>query len=135
MSTSENRFMARINSRAKGASGEREFCRWLYDNLEVPMPTRNLEQVRSGGSDIIDIEPFYFEVKRVEKLSLDKWWRQVNKAARNANDDSIIPIVCFRQNRKDWEFLIGANHIGIEKGYLRLTEIVFLRWIKSLDIV
>lgn len=127
--------MAKINPRTKGASGEREFCRWLYDNLEVPMPTRNLEQVRSGGSDIIDIEPFYFEIKRVEKLNIDAWWRQVSKAARNTNDGSIIPVVCFRQNRKDWEFLISAKYIGLEKGFLRISESTFLRWIKSFGIV
>ena len=45
----------------KGANGEREFCKWLYENMTVPMPQRNLEQVRSGGADVTDIEPFFFE--------------------------------------------------------------------------
>lgn len=127
--------MAKINARNKGASGEREFCRWLYQNLNAPMPTRNLEQVRSGGSDIIDIYPFYFEVKRVEKISTHSWWAQVTKSVRMAVNDDLIPIVAFRQNHKSWEFLIPATEIGIEKGHLRVTETTFLRWIKTKDFI
>ena len=123
--------MAKINSRAKGAAGEREFCKWLFDNLNVPMPTRNLEQVRSGGADVIDIEPFYFEVKRCEKLSLYSWWLQVSRAVRNSCDETKVPVVAFRQNRGDWHFLISAREIGIKKGYIRLTETVFLNWCKE----
>ena len=124
----------KINVRAKGAAGELEFCRWMFDNLNVPMPTRNLEQVRSGGSDIIDIEPFYFEVKRCETLSLYSWWNQVRKATEKQCNDELVPIVAFRQNRRDWEFLISANHIGIEKGYIRISERVFLKWIGRFDL-
>ncbi len=120
--------MNRINVRTKGAKGELEFCKWLYTNYNIPMPTRNLEQVRSGGSDIIDVEPFYFEIKRCEKLELYSWWLQVTRAVNKTCIENIVPVVAFRQNRKDWEFLIPATEIGIEKGYLRITERVFLKW-------
>jgi hypothetical protein len=119
--------MARINVRAKGATGEREFCKWLYDNMNVPMPTRNLEQVRSGGSDVIDIEPFFFEVKRVEGLLLDDWWRQVSVECKKVTHD-VIPVVAFRQNRKPWEFLIPATYIGCKRGYMRINARIFLEW-------
>ena len=122
--------MGRINVRAKGASGELEFCRWLYDNLNIPMPTRNLEQVRSGGADILDVPPFVFEVKRVQTLALYKWWNQVRKATENLYDDELLPVVAFRQDRKDWEFLISAKEIGIDKGYLRISQRTFLKWIR-----
>lgn len=123
--------MTRINSRAKGAAGEREFCTWLFENMNVPMPTRNLEQVRSGGADIIEIEPFFFEVKRCEQLSLFSWWIQVSKAVKSACNPSIIPVVAFRQNRMDWEFLIPAKEIGVEKGFLRISERTFLQWCRN----
>lgn len=119
--------MARINVRSKGANGEREFCKWLYENLNVPMPTRNLEQVRSGGSDITDIEPFFFEVKRVETLLLDDWWRQVSVACKRSWQDP-VPVVAFRQNRKPWEFLISATHIGCKRGHVRVNQRIFLEW-------
>ena len=120
--------MPKINVRAKGAQGEREFCMWLFENFNVPMPTRNLEQVRSGGTDIIDVEPFYFEIKRCETLNLDSWWYQVNRACKKAQDDSLIPVVAFRKNRKPWEFLIPSKFIGVKRGYMRLDERCFRKW-------
>lgn len=124
--------MGRINSRTKGAVGEREFCKWLYDNFNIPMPERNLEQVRSGGSDIIDFEPFFFEVKRCELLDLDSWWIQVVSAVRKSHNAVAVPVVAFRQNRKQWEFLISAKNIGLDKGYMRLKERIFLQWSRNL---
>lgn len=127
--------MSRINVRTKGAQGEREFCKWLYENMNVPLPQRNLEQVRSGGSDIIEVEPFFFEVKRCETLSLDAWWHQVVVACKKSMlDPSPVPVVCFRQNRKPWEFLISASQIGNDKGHVRLSERVFLEWSSRLII-
>ena len=70
-----------VNARSKGASGEREFCHWLTDNLGLEViPERNLEQVRSGGADICNVYPFIFEIKRVEVLDLKGWWIQVKEA-------------------------------------------------------
>ena len=120
--------MARINIRTKGASGEREFCRWLYDNMNVPMPSRNLEQVRSGGSDVTDIEPFYFEVKRCETLDFDSWWRQVSVECKKEFSYKAVPVVCFRQNRKQWEFLISATEIDCQRGFIRINQRIFLEW-------
>ena len=68
--------MAKINGRAKGASGEREFAQWLFSEFNLKeKPTRNLDQVRDGGGDLI-VPPFMFEVKRVETLDLHRWWLQ-----------------------------------------------------------
>ena len=139
--------MTRINSRAKGASGEREFCQWLKESLILSfLPERNLEQVRSGGSDVINVEPFFFEVKRVENLDLFKAWSQVvNSARSNAQrkgtarngtliyeTGGVLPVVAFRQNKADWEFLITAEVIGVESGYVRLTELCFKRWARPI---
>ena len=117
-----------MNNRAKGASGEREFCKWMENNLKLDhRPTRNLEQVRGGGSDIIDVYPFCVEVKRREVLDLQSWWIQVKHDAKKLGDDA-IPIVAFRQNRKPWEFLISSGYIGLEIGFIRLTEKTFIDW-------
>jgi len=119
--------MRKINVRSKGAAGEREFCKWLYDNMNIPMPQRNLEQVRSGGSDVTDIEPFFFEVKRCEVLDFDSWWRQVRVAGKKSFTDP-VPVVAFRQNRKPWEFLISATEIGCRRGHMRVSQRIFLEW-------
>lgn len=118
--------MGKINSRTKGASGERELAKFLKNRLKLDfMPERNLEQVRSGGSDIINVYPFHFECKRVEVLDLQSWWIQSKSSAMK---DGAIPVVAFRQNRKPWEFLIGANHIGVEVGYIRMKDKTFVTW-------
>ncbi len=124
--------MTKINARSKGSGGEREFCSWLFNKLALDeKPQRNLEQVRSGGTDII-MPPFGFEVKRCEKLQLTDWWIQVKTDCaeynKNIGETSLEPVVAFRQNGKPWEFLISAYNIGCTKGFLRINEKVFLEW-------
>jgi len=117
-----------LNARTKGASGEREFCRWLEQNFNLPVDAeRNLEQVRKGGADIL-VPPFSFEIKRHETLSLLSWWIQAKSAAEKVG---LTPIVAFRQNRKPWEFLISARNIGCQKGFIRLNEKVFKDWMQG----
>lgn len=119
-----------INVRAKGAGGEREFCGWLERTLKLDHKlTRDLEQVRSGGADITCLSPFLFEVKRCEALAQRAWWLQVMKAARAIPGS--IPVVCFRQNRQPWRFLLSASYIGLQNGYIQLEEQEFTNWIKN----
>lgn len=116
-----------INGRAKGSAGEREFCEWLYNKLELEeKPTRNLEQTRDSGADIVCVEPFIFEVKRCQRLALRDWWLQVSKAQF---DDRKIRVVAFRQNQQPWRFLISAKYIGLEVGYIQLEESEAIRWL------
>lgn len=119
--------MGKINSRTKGVAGEREFCQWLQNALALEIkPQRNLEQVRSGGHDVL-VEPFLFEVKRVEAVSREKWWLQVCKAAKET-EGGLIPVVAFRRNRQKWRFLISAQYIGLEAGFIELTDKRFKQW-------
>ena len=118
--------MARINARAKGASGERQFCDWLEKNFTLgEKPQRNLEQVRSGGSDII-LAPFSFEIKRVENLDVQAAWIQCKVAAENLG---LEPVLAHRRNRMPWNFCISASHIGCVLGYVQISERVFIEWV------
>jgi len=121
------------NARRKGANGEREFAEYIKNVLSLDFtPKRNLEQVRSGGADILCVKPYCFEVKRREKLDLYMSWTQVVQAARE-KEDNPIPIVAFRMNRDKWNFLIPASMLvtEIEFGYLQLTDRVFNCWISN----
>lgn len=123
--------MKRINGRRKGAAGEREFCKWLKDKMNIEAE-RNLEQTRSGGSDII-INGFCFEIKRVEVLDKRSWWVQsviASKELSEQENHEYEPIVAYRQNRKPWNFLISARHIGLAVGYIEIQEREFTRWFK-----
>ena len=119
-----------INGRSKGAGGERELCRWLQETLNLQTtPERNLDQVRNGGSDINEVAPFMFEVKRCEALAKRAWWVQVKKASNTV--PGTIPVVAYRQNRKPWRFLISAEYIGLDLGFIQLEEFEFVNWIKN----
>lgn len=74
-----------INVRNKGANGEREVCDLLQPivdavaakrGLIAPRLRRNVEQCQVGGEDIVGLPWYSIEVKRCERVELDKWWRQ-----------------------------------------------------------
>ena len=119
------------NAKAKGSSGEREFCEWLYKNFDLPKrPQRNLDQVRSGGADVI-VPPFVFEVKRRESVDEYAFWNQVVIAADEYMEEHgwrPEPIVAYRQNRQPWRFIISGHWIGNSRGYIMLTERSFREW-------
>jgi len=88
----------RINSRAKGAAGEREFAAVLR---AAGWPTARRGQQRSGldQADVIDgPREVHWEVKRVEALSV---WAAAAQAARDAGPGE-VPVVAMRRNGGDW---------------------------------
>lgn len=111
-----------INSRAKGADGEREFSRLVLDSLGVRL-ARNLEQSRSGGHDLEPVgdDPaaqalgrFAIEVKRwatVTPAMLGKFWQQAESQAARA---SRIPVLAYRGNRQEWRVLVPLSAINGE---------------------
>jgi hypothetical protein len=78
-----------INSRTKGAAGERELAKILSEELNIKV-NRKLDQAREGGDDM-QIGKFRIEVKRREKLQPDKWMEQV---------------VAYRRNGQKWRWII-----------------------------
>lgn len=123
--------MTRINARAKGASGEREACEWLERNLFMNTRScgerklsRNIAQSRDGGHDI-DANPFMFEVKRRQSIAFDKWWIQISKAVKGKQR---IPVVMFRPNKSQWDFLISAKWIGNRSGWIHIPAQTFINW-------
>lgn len=119
-----------VHALNKGKAGEREFCDWLKDNLDIEAK-RNLDQTREGGADVIT-DDFIFEVKRRESLDLQSWWLQVKKASIMHENKNLIPVVAYRQNRKQWKFLISAENIGLEKGFIELQARIFKQWSRQI---
>jgi len=123
-----------VNPRTKGANAEREAAAWLQQKLNLEhTPQRNLEQVRfkgtgriQQGQDLVGIAPFCIEIKRQEKLSLKAWWLQCVFAAKRM--PGTIPVVMYRQNNKQWQFLISAKYCGIQSGYVHLETKMGINW-------
>lgn len=124
----------------KGKAGEREAIKFIqptidkvYEMMGVDAVQlyRNQNQSALGGYDIDGLPWIALEIKRQETLNLNAWWAQVNKAAREGQ----VPVVMFRQNRKQWRFLIPAwLHTG-GKGHMEvraeITKEAFLEWFEE----
>lgn len=101
--------MGKINSRAKGASAEREFIKelgeYLGDVLTEPMK-RNLEQTRKGGHDIVGLDGFAIEVKRYKRIKegdIVKFWAQAVDQAKRVNAE---PVLAYREDFCSWRVRI-----------------------------
>lgn len=101
----------RINSRAKGKSGELEFARLIEQMTGVKL-TRNLTQTRQGGHDLIVsggpaalaefLGKFAVEVKRAKSAppaTRAAWWEQTVRQAEKAQ---LVPLLAHRRDREGW---------------------------------
>ncbi len=112
----------RINSRAKGASAEREFAGLIRDWTGVRL-IRNLEQTRSGGHDLIvhpdEVGPvaeafcrLAIECKRYQTATdaqIAKWWAQ---AVAQADAAGLTPSLAYRANRSAWRVLVPISLVN-----------------------
>jgi len=89
--------------RNKGAAGERELAGILKDHLGFEVK-RNLGQARDGADDIT-IQKFRIEVKRQERLQVDKWSEQVESCSKSGE----IPILAYRRNGQPWRVCLKLD--------------------------
>ena len=89
--------------RNKGARGEREAAALLSDELGF-IVKRNIDQTREGGCDIT-IGKWQLEIKRQEKISIDKWFKQATDACKSNQ----TPAVMFRRSNQDWKVCINLK--------------------------
>lgn len=94
-----------INSRTKGASGERECIKAIYDLTGIELK-RNYSQTAFGGHDLIGLDDWAIEVKRyatVETSSKKIWWRQAVDQAKRVHKK---PVVIYRADRQPWRCIV-----------------------------
>ena len=95
--------MSKINSRRKGAQGERELAKKLR---EYGFDCRRGQQY-SGieGEDVVGLDGIHIEVKRVERLNI---YDAVDQAKRDSNFEDLpfgwpkLPAVFHRKNHCEW---------------------------------
>ena len=89
--------MAKINSRAKGARGERELSSKLKEH---GYETRRGQQYCgiNGDADVVGLPGIHIECKRVERLNLYDALAQ----ARSDAKDNETPTVFHRKDRSEW---------------------------------
>lgn len=98
--------MSKINSRQKGASGERELSHeikrvlgWAGIQTEANRTAQHCGD--SGDSDVLihQLPQVFAEVKRVQSLNVQA---AMDKASEQAEVAGKIPVLFHRKNRKQW---------------------------------
>lgn len=97
-----------MNSREKGARGEREWASVLATRFPEYAFRRGI-QTRGGGAEAADVYGddlgVHWEVKRVEALNI---WMALAQAETDALHRDQIPVVAFRRNRGLWYAALPA---------------------------
>lgn len=104
-----------LNARAKGQNGEREVVHllngvirqvlesqtWPEDVVKASLSCiqRNQNQSAVGGCDLNGVFGMAVEIKRVERLNVEAWWRQCTEQARRNAEH---PVLLYRQNHQPW---------------------------------
>ncbi len=107
--------MSKINSKNKGASGERELANLLKDYGFEDARRGQQYCGANGDADVVGLEGVHIECKRVEKLNLDKAYEQ----AMNDAKEEEIPVVIHRKNRQEWKVTLSLDDfITLYKSYI-----------------
>lgn len=96
-----------MNSKRKGKVGELELAHYLQDH-GYKGARRSVQyngKAENAKCDVLGMNGFHVECKRVEKLNLERACEQAQRDAEN-ND---IPIVIHRKNRKPWYVTIKLD--------------------------
>lgn len=93
-----------MNSRQKGARGEREWAQWLREN-GFPTADRSARIGKEGAEDVVGGPAgTRAEVKRVEALNVQKAMEKV--ISESAGD---VPYVAHRRNHGEWLVTMRAE--------------------------
>ena len=108
-----------INSRQKGAAGEREFAKWLNDTFGLNARRGQQFCGLSGNADVVDgIAGTHPEIKRVERLNIHD---AVDQAVKDCGDNT-VPYVAHRRNRKPWLITIRAEDLILFMDKIQLAQ-------------
>lgn len=91
-----------MNSRQKGAAGEREAGHVLTEILGLPCRRGRQYQGSPDSPDVVGLPGLHLEVKRVEHLNLAAAMDQATHDAGGAE----VPVVMHRRNRGPWMFTL-----------------------------
>lgn len=101
----------------KGKQGEREWAKWLRDNLGVEAHRGRQYKGSPDSPDVVSPLPIHWEVKRTERLRI---YEAVEQAVEESKEDE-VPIVAYRANRREWLLILRARDLPrLKKALKRL---------------
>jgi hypothetical protein len=97
---------AKVNSRQKGARGERSFAAFVRNIWGVGAYRGRQYHGRDDAPDVVtDLDGLHFECKFTEKIQIHAAWLQ----AFTDSSPEQIPVVAFRRKRGEWMICIRAS--------------------------
>ena len=100
-----------MNSRQKGARGERELASYLREQgwVKARRSQQYAGNPEGGSGDVVCGNfPFHVEAKRCQALKPEEWLRQ----AKSDTPDGKVPSVWFRRNgSKNWMVIMNADDV------------------------
>ena len=100
-------------NRQRGQEGEREVCALLSEAYGIKIK-RALGQARDGGTDVLELKPFRFEVKRRKKVAL--LYEAMHQAEGRPFVPGTIPVVAIREDNNCWLFVL------CERDFIKLAR-------------
>lgn len=95
-----------INSKKKGAAGEREFSHFCQQQgYDCRRTAQYNGKELDSKADIVGLPGIHVEVKRVENLNIHK---AMTQAVRDSHGKE-IPIVAHRKNHTEWLITMKAE--------------------------
>lgn len=95
-----------MNSKQKGARGEREFASFCREQGYDVRRTAQYCGNTGDAADVVGLPGIHVEVKRVERLDLDK---AMSQAIHDAQKKGAIPVVAHRKNHGEWRITLNAE--------------------------
>lgn len=110
-----------ISEKCKEQRGQREIVNLLKD--EGFSASRNLQQTRDGGHDlIIEGHSVAVECKRAAKPLINQWWQQCERQARQAG---LTPVLVYKLDRKPIRAIMPLQMIDSSHDERYLCEVDF----------
>lgn len=104
-----------MNSRAKGAEGERQLAKELR---KYGYDTRRGQQYCGieGNADVVGIDGLHIECKRTQQVRDEVFLQQAERDAKEGE----IPVVMYRRNHEEWKVTLRLeDFMKIFKSYKR----------------
>lgn len=91
--------MSGMQSRSKGARGERELAALLTEHLGASVKRRVRQH--EGDSDLEGVPGWCIESKNCAELRVSEWWRQAVEQAQKS-ERFVLPVLFYKIPRKGW---------------------------------
>lgn len=96
-----------INSKRKGAEGERELARKLREyGYKARRTVQYCGKADDGEADLLGLPGIHIECKRTERLNL---YEAVGQAKRDSEGTQHLPVVFHRKNNCEWLVILPLD--------------------------